>query len=98
MVKKDEFSDAINGSFGEDKDNYYHEIVQSKKNKGFVLILTTYGSKEFNQELLDTLKRFDFDEDNGNTISVSDIHGCDVLGPDYEVPDEFVSDEVSSII
>lgn len=76
--------DSISGSSGEDNDNYYTEIVQPKSNKGFVLVVSAYGTKKFKQQIIDALQTFDFDDESANTIDVSDIHGQNIFKPDYE--------------
>lgn len=82
--------DSIEICTGENKEVYRTEITQSKNNNGFILVVTAYGSRQFKQNIINALKAFDWDDENDNTIYVSDIHGCDVLKPDYEAPDAIV--------
>jgi hypothetical protein len=66
--------------------------ARSKKREELVLIITATGTAKFKQELIDALKIIDlktvFDEHEENRICVEDIHGGNVLWPDYQIPEE----------
>jgi hypothetical protein len=92
-VDMDDDEVMIGMSTGEDGDNYFAEVQQPKESKALVLVVTMHGTKQFMKDLVYGLKSFDFDDENGNYISVQDIHGDNALKPDYELPDNVADEE-----
>jgi hypothetical protein len=80
------------GASGKEKKRDDQAKARSKKREELVLIITATGTAKFKQELIDALKIIDlktvFAEHGKNRILVEDIHGGNVLWPDYQTPEE----------
>jgi hypothetical protein len=77
------------GSTSNDRKQDDPEPAQSNTSTELVLIITASGTEQFKQELIDALKVIDlktvFAEHEENRISVEDIHGRNVLWPEYQI-------------
>jgi len=78
----------ISKKSSEDDAAYYTEVTQPKTNKNLVLFVTISGSTDFKRKVLASLKYFDNFDDDDDLISVDDIHGCNVLKPDFNLSDK----------